>query len=344
MSTAAPPIFIVGNSRSGTTMLMRILDGHPRLHTLNEPHFFERYWQANGRPLPREEAAALLTQMVSNQRDGFFATSNPRYYKECQGILAQSAATEYTPSFLYQLFLRHETEQGGYSVSCDKTPQNVFYIQEILSLFPDARIINMVRDPRSVLASQKNKWRRKELGSSFMPAKEVRRLRINYHPLTMCQLWNAAVGAACAFKGHPQVRSVRYEDLLNDPEKTVEALCAFCALDFHVEMLHIPVANSSVRADVPGEKGIEKASRDAWKQHLEGYEIAMVQRFCKAQMAAWQYEPVLLEISGIQYALSLLSYPFKVVLALVVNVSRIKNLKDTIVRRVSHFSSSKRYL
>lgn len=340
MIQEASPIFIVGNSRSGTTMLMRILDRHDQLHTLNEPHFFERHWNGDKAMRPAD-ATALLTKMVSHQRDGFFAPSNVAYEQECETAITRTEASQLSALGVYRLFLAHETDRNGKQIPCDKTPQNVFYIKEILECFPNARIIQMVRDPRSVLASQKNKWRRKNLGSDTMPAHEVRRLRINYHPLTMCQLWNAALGAGEAYREHPQVYSVRYEDLLEDPEQTVATICRFCGLEFQEDMLQIPVASSSIRPDAKGAKGIRRASKQAWRQYLEAHEIAIVQHFCKRHMATWGYAPVLLEMSLLSYLLSLLSYPFKLALALVFNFSRIRNLKDTILRRVSHFANTR---
>ena len=37
-------IFVVGSSRSGTTMMGRILDKHPSIFTFRELHFFGTIW------------------------------------------------------------------------------------------------------------------------------------------------------------------------------------------------------------------------------------------------------------------------------------------------------------
>ena len=41
----------------------------------------------------------------------------------------------------------------------DQTPRHVFYIGELIEMYPGAKFVHMVRDPRAVLLSQKRKWK-----------------------------------------------------------------------------------------------------------------------------------------------------------------------------------------
>ena len=68
------PIFIVGNSRSGTTMMMRIMNKHSMVHSINEPHFFGTLWspEDDNRTLSKEEAEKLFLKLFTRQRAGFF--------------------------------------------------------------------------------------------------------------------------------------------------------------------------------------------------------------------------------------------------------------------------------
>jgi omega-hydroxy-beta-dihydromenaquinone-9 sulfotransferase len=67
-------IFVVGNSRSGTTMTGRILNCHKDVFTFNELHFFEQIWQeSNATKIYKyDEAVKLLNLLFSLQRDGYF--------------------------------------------------------------------------------------------------------------------------------------------------------------------------------------------------------------------------------------------------------------------------------
>ena len=62
-----------------------------------------------------------------------------------------------------------ETTKNKASVAVCQTPTNVYHLDKILNSFDQVKIINMVRDPRDVLLSQKNKWKRKYLGASEIP-------------------------------------------------------------------------------------------------------------------------------------------------------------------------------
>ncbi len=336
MSALENMVFVVGNSRSGTTMLMRMFAKHPAMGTINESHFLERHWSPQSHEMALDEAAAttLLLRLTSVQRDGYFASDNAEYKAMCAELVAQLPGNKRTAIAIYKAFLANEAKHHGLPRLCEKTPQYVFFIPELLRFFPNARIVNMVRDPRAVLASQKHKWKRRGLGSTFMPWWETVRLRINYHPITMSQLWNASLEAANRCVNHPQVLNLRYEDLVAQPEVELQKLCDFTGLEFDLAMLNIANASSSVQADDPTAKGVVKRSPQAWKAHLKPHEIALVQRLCAHYMKHHKYEPISVRASVLRYLVSVLMYPAKVVLALLLNRSRIKSLRTTLTRRL----------
>ena len=49
----------------------------------------------------------------------------------------------------------------------------MYYLENILSYFPNAKVINMVRGQRDVLLSQKDKWKKKFLGTLKIPLSEA---------------------------------------------------------------------------------------------------------------------------------------------------------------------------
>jgi hypothetical protein len=71
-----PMIFIVGNSRSGTTMTGRILGNHPDIFTFGELHFFEQLWSPKdkGTVLSDAEAIGLIARLLCTQREGYFSS------------------------------------------------------------------------------------------------------------------------------------------------------------------------------------------------------------------------------------------------------------------------------
>ena len=63
-------VFVVGNSRSGTTMLANMLGRHSAMGSLREMHFFEQLWTSadRDRALSAAEATELAARLLHNQR------------------------------------------------------------------------------------------------------------------------------------------------------------------------------------------------------------------------------------------------------------------------------------
>ena len=250
-------IFIVGNSRSGTTMMRRILGNHSTVHMLEELHFFEQLWStADKRTVLNEhEATSLASKLFFIQRDGHNKKIDlPRHWEEASEMVNNMEEQKYAHE-VFREFLFHETSVHQKSVPCEKTPQDVFYIAEILELYPSAMIVNMVRDPRGILLSQKRKWQRKNMGASEMTKKQQRRLRINYHPITISKLWNSSQKAALRHAENSRVHTVIFENLLNNPAAEVTKLCQFLGIEFQDSMLKIPQVGSSNETDSPSSIG-----------------------------------------------------------------------------------------
>lgn len=329
-------LFIVGNSRSGTTMMMRIMNNHSMVHAINEPHFYGTYWAPadDGRPVDAQAAKELLLKLLTRQRDGFFAEMVPgKFDAEAEHVLGLLPPRADRKD-VYAAFMAYEAQRHGKTVVCEKTPQNIFYISEIQRHFPDAKVIVMHRDPRAVLLSQKRKWMRKDLGMADMPDKEVRRLRMNYHPYTISRLWNSSFDTAKRHRGQAGVIEVRFEDLTAEPEATMRRICDAAGIPFEPSMLEVPHAGSSSSKDEPGRKGIRKDRGESWKKGLEVQEVAICQDTCGTRMAELGYQLVDAKPGFLRLALEWASFPFKLMGAFVLNLGRMRNMVNTVQRRL----------
>lgn len=329
--------FIVGNSRSGTTMMRRVLGQHPDIFMLEEMHFFEQLWSSGDiqKVLSREDAIQLASRLFFIQRNGYLAAVDYALHRADAEKVVDSMEGKLHPHAVFRAFMFYETHLHRKVIPCQKTPQDVFYIGEILKLFPEALVINMVRDPRGVLLSQKRKWQRRNMGASFMTKKEQRRLRINYHPITISKLWNASQQAALAFARHDRVRTVLFENLVETPDTEVEALCKFLGLDFRDTMLHIPQVGSSNEADAPDSLGIKPERAGNWeKGGLNNAEVHICQQICKKFMLQYGYTIAPVKSNPLVLLYYYISFPFKIVLALLFNMHRMKNMREAIKRRL----------
>ena len=322
-------------------MMGRILGKHPSVYTFGELHFFGQLcappFSSESR---KEEIEEVASQLYCIQQEGYRTHGNPRrFLNEARTFLEGLTTYPKTQAALFEAFLRYEAAENGGTIPCDQTPRNVFYIADILELYPKARIINMIRDPRDVLLSQKRKWKRRFLGGSDMPMKETFRDWMNYHPITISHIWRTAVTAAEQFLQHERVTSIYFEELLVHPEATIKDLCDFTDITYMHEMLQIPQVGSSVADDQPQELGINPHRAHSWysetmRGELSSSEVYLNQTITAVLMKKHNYNPVSIQPNVVSLMLHLLTFPVKLVGAFFFNLDRMKNILQTLKRRL----------
>ena len=135
-------------------------------------------------------------------------------------------------------------ESRGKALYGDKTPLYISFMEPIAGLLPEARFVHLVRDGRDVVLA----YLERDKGPATVAEGAFHwRLRVNRGHRSGQVL------------GPDRYREFHYEDLIEDPESTVRAICDWLGLDFHEEML-----------DYQGtaEKFLAEAKNPADHQHL----------------------------------------------------------------------------
>ena len=320
----------------------RILGAHSRVFTFQELHFFEELWSPCTAAAPLDEARGreLLAKLLSRQHRGYLSGDRPEEFEsDARRLLATVPTAERTPPELFRRFLESGAAQAGKELACDQTPRNVYYLRELLELYPDCRVVAMTRDPRSVLLSQKNKWKRRSLGATNIPRREAVRSWVNYHPFTITKLWRASTRHALNLASDPRVHLVRFEELVRAPEPIVREVCAHVGLAFEPAMLDVPRVGSSIRPDAAlhsdAGRGIDPARAAGFRAGgLTRSELLLCQRAAGDAMARLHYEPE----PGRPSILASLCYgallPIKTGCALLLNLRRMRRLPEAIRRRL----------
>jgi hypothetical protein len=286
-----PPVFVVGAPRTGTTLTREILNRHPRIHLFDEVHFFERVWDDR---VALGDLASPLSQTAAIQR----VRDIVHRWGSDPEVADRLTVEEYRRRLMsagrrYDNVLRILLEEGaaghGADIWGDSSPQDVLYLDTILSWYPDARIVALVRDPRAYLCSCKNYFRR-----------NVATYRERANPVTQSLLWRSYMAAVLEAETKPWADSVlrlRYEDLVSDPETQVRRLADHVGVDFDPAMLEVERSNSSFTPDgETGEAaGIVSTSRDRWRDELTPTEIWVGERIFGEVMTRLGYEPASLE-------------------------------------------------
>ena len=70
-------IFIVGSSRSGTTMISRVLNQHHLVHTFKELHFFSQIYSSRKKDhISAKKAIEIMNVLLMRQEFGLFQNKN----------------------------------------------------------------------------------------------------------------------------------------------------------------------------------------------------------------------------------------------------------------------------
>lgn len=333
-ANSARMIFVVGSSRSGTTMMGRILGRHTDVFTFNELHFFEQIWNERaGTGRDPGDARLLAARLLAVQRQGYLNKKTPEIFcGEAEALIEDKTLPGHE---VFARVLQYEARLDGGSIPCDQTPRNLFYANEILELFPKAVVVNMIRDPRDVLLSQKNKWRRRRLGGASIPLREAIRARINYHPITVTRLWASAVRKAHELAGEPRFISIRFEHLLTDPETEVARVCELAGLEYQPDMLNVPQKGSSVRADDSTATGMDPDRANAWRRGgLSRTEVFLCERIAGHDMRRLDMQLSDPTPNWLALTVLLMLFPVHLVFALFANLHRVGSLSTAIRRRL----------
>jgi hypothetical protein len=212
--------FIVGRSRSGTTLLQTMLDANPNLAVAPECQvvmnmynkyraarwnrktilrFYRDVWLERRLKTWGLDKDKLLTDLLSLENRASFANS-------CKVIYRNYAETH---------------RKGHVRILGDLNHHYCLFVHKLAHVFPEARFIHMVRDFRdNVLSHQR---------VTFEP-NDVSALAYRW------KAFNAQVLRHAGALGD-RITRLRYEDLVTNPDTELARICDFLGVKFHADML-----------------------------------------------------------------------------------------------------------
>lgn len=276
-------------------MLSRVLGNHSKILALNELHYFGDLCNLTSatESLHEPEVRRLIWHLLDRQAHGLWGAGQvARDEAAVQRVYENLGDDRCTAYDAFGAVCAVTALDAGKSIACEQTPRNIYYGKAILEAFPLARIVHLVRDPRAVTASQKNRWQLRRLGAVNVPRRELVRTWINYHPVTMAKLWRHATLKAAALAGHPRMRIVLFEDLVQHPRRIITELCDFIGIDFEPAMLDVPKWGSSNIRHESASGGISIEVVGQWKSILDAGEVEIIERLTSDQMTHFGYQSV----------------------------------------------------
>jgi sulfotransferase family protein len=274
-SASTFPFFLVGNDRSGTTLLRLVLD-RGSVAIPPESMFladFAPVRQRGGLEDPAQ-AERLMRAVWSHPRVRLWKL--PAEPPAVPSGLSHENAYRFIVSAPFQAYARKEEKERW----ADKTPLYLRYVEEIDAIWPDARFVIVARDGRDVALSV---------------------MRV---PFGANNVWAAARAWAQgirlgleAERSHPdRVVTVRYEDLVARPAEEAARVSEFLGLEFREEMLEIERTDADkILKEQAGWftnvwAGINTSAVGKWKREMTPAQQRLFARVAGPELEAVGYE------------------------------------------------------
>jgi hypothetical protein len=280
MTSDAPshaPFFIIGNDRSGTTMLRLILDRGAQTALPTESMFLGDFAPVRRRGgLDDHDAAVRFTERVWNHPKVALWELDGEPTPPPVG-LSHDEAYRWAIEQPYLAYMRRD----GKTRWADKTPYYLEWVDEIKAVFPEAKFIELVRDGRDV-------------GLSIMPL-----------PFGGNNAWvtgrdwarGIRLGQAAHERWPGDVFTVQYEQLTADPAPYIQRMCEFLGMEYSPDMLNVEKTDSSKIVADQAEwftnlwAGINQKSVGKWKRKMSEKDQAIFLAAAGPELAAHGYEP-----------------------------------------------------
>jgi Ser/Thr protein kinase RdoA (MazF antagonist) len=271
-SSPNPYLFIVGNPRSGTTLLRRMVDAHPQLTITRESHWIPHFYKDRTGLTPDDMVTpATVSELLRHPWSQKMGITRD----DLDTILPHGKESHFAKfvSDVFDLCGRRRNKR----LVGDKTPGYVREIQLLHTLWPRAKFVHLIRDGREVCLSLVN-WDR-------APRNVGRFETWGDDPLLTAALWwksNVRRGLESGAAVGPDLyHEVRYEELVSRPGEACAALCAFLGvpyddamLSFHEGRTKTTPGLSAKKAWLPPTPGLRDWRSEMVPEDLERFEAA----------------------------------------------------------------------
>jgi hypothetical protein len=204
-------IFLVGAPRSGTTILQSLLAAHPEVISFPESKFFHYL-------LYDKFAENLPSRMEAFFKDEIKRPELLQGFDDSQTVAAKV-------SWFVGILDGLAAEQNK-TIWLEKTPEHIYFIEDIERFLPDAKFIHILRNSMDCIASM------------YEATRDFNELWGGGWDLDRCiDRWKYAVLTSYKYLNKSNHILVKYEDLVDNKKLVLEDICNFLEIEYDAGML-----------------------------------------------------------------------------------------------------------
>lgn len=268
--------FVGGLPRSGTTWVQKLIESHPSAKCLGESHFFNDLFP---------NAYSALVE-YSKRREQGVATWAPTV----KGFDLEYVRHVLRVSFFTLVAKNLDTKLPSEIAAIgEKTPENVTNLDKIKFLFPDARLIHVIRDPRDGAVSGYARFRSK-LDKGMTQAEYAK---------AYGKGWVERITKVRHESKRQNYYEIQYENLIKNSNDEVRKLFVFLGLPATPQIVEASVAECSFeklsggrnRGDADPQSHFRSGMVGSWKETLTSDDATGIERIGQELMRELGYLP-----------------------------------------------------
>lgn len=220
-------IMIVGNPRSGTTLLQQLISGYSNVYTTKETHYFNMIHPKN-----KKDISSNYLNWKERHIKTFKILEEPPYTS------VPRTQKESIENFLE--IMNYNSIKNQKEIWVEKTPTHLSKVKYIEKHTQEIKYLHLIRNPNDVVSSifdvgQKHpkRWR------NFSTNKYPRIVVI----LRTCLFVQLNIMRTLSYKNKEHHYIVSYEKLVKKPEEELENILEFLELEYNTETIKNMVSN-----------------------------------------------------------------------------------------------------
>lgn len=215
VTSQSDPIFLGGLDRTGKTLLRLMLTSHSNIAITRRTYMWSKYYNKYGDLRQEMNFDRCLIAILRSKSIQFLDPDDGAIRRE----FSQGEATY---SRLFEIIQTQYANKMGKNRWGDQMGKIDQYADQIISAYPRAKIIHMIRDPRERYVEKFANRRTKPGKFGWETERWLKSIRIAHRNL----------------RRYPEdYKIIRFELFISNPEKTIREVCEFIGEPFEQGML-----------------------------------------------------------------------------------------------------------
>lgn len=279
------PVFIIGSGRNGSTILASILNNHPALFFPPEQYILPyaiMKWHLYRHSSWEKFSNNIINDFLDSNKTQFWNFSDLKIKQLRKTIHELRNENRNVANLIEIIFTQYYNNKSNELIYFgDQSPLTTQFIPYVINEFKESKFIFLIRDARDVILSY----------SKFLnnPAS---------NPKYAAWKWNDSIKSYQWLIKHKkkQVILVKYENLVNEPDKELKRIIKFLGLDHNKSLLDydpqkkiIEMGSIDLPHHVNLSRPINNSSIGKWKTELNKNSLEKVMPMIRKNLIHFGY-------------------------------------------------------